>query len=112
MFVKNQFSFFVDRPSSGSRPTSEVSNNEYSVDILQERVNLAHTISALEQQMADENYTPSKMNEQVLPEAANEMGEGKNALVSFYLGGFSQNFHNLNTLKEVSLYYSHFRSHV
>ena len=50
-----------------------------SVDVLQERITFANTISVLEQEMADEHYTPSMMNEDVIPDVANEMHPGSYA---------------------------------
>ena len=46
------------------------------VDVLQERITFANKISVLEQEMADEHYTPSRMNEDVIPDVANEMHPG------------------------------------
>ena len=78
------FSFFLS--ASVSRPSSKATNQspslgqfdstDFSVDVFQDRVNFANTISTLENEMADENYTPSRMNEDVLPEVANEMHPG------------------------------------
>ncbi len=47
------------------------------MDVFKERVNFANTISTLEQEMADEHYTPSRLNDDVMPDAANEMNPGK-----------------------------------
>ncbi|XP_065054910.1 testis-expressed protein 9-like [Rhopilema esculentum] len=69
--------------ASSSRPNSKASNpasfmtqkddSDLSMDLLQDRIELAHKISTLEQEMADEHYTPSRMNEEVIPEVANDM---------------------------------------
>jgi len=73
--------------SSISRPNSKISNqgafmtervddhhdDEISVNLFNDRVDLANKISVIEQAMADEYYTPSGMNEDVLPTVANEM---------------------------------------
>ena len=48
-----------------------------SVNLLQDRVDLANKISVIEQEMADEHYTPSKMNDDVIPDVANEMNPGE-----------------------------------
>ncbi len=72
---------------TGSRPTSKTStrspslgqleNSDFTMDVFKERVNFANTISTLEQEMADEHYTPSRLNDDVMPDAANEMNPGK-----------------------------------
>ena len=56
-------------------------DSELSVDLLQDRIELAHKISTLEQEMADEHYTPSRMNEEVIPEVANDMNPGEHSEV-------------------------------
>ena len=73
-----------------SRPNSKISNqgafmtervddhhdDEISVNLFNDRVDLANKITVIEQAMADEHYTPSGMNEDVLPTVASEMNPG------------------------------------
>eukprot|EP00794_Sanderia_malayensis_P012911 gene12911-14242_t len=61
------------KTSNQSPSLSQLNSSDFTVDVFQERVNFANTISTLEQEMADENYMPSKLNDDVLPEVANEM---------------------------------------
>ena len=52
-------------------------NDDISVNLLQDRIDFANKISVIEQEMADDHYTPSRMNDHVIPEIANEMHPGR-----------------------------------
>lgn len=60
-------------------------DDHVSMNLLQDRIHLANKISVLEQEMADEYYTPSRMNEDVIPDVANEMNPGIRFISIFVL---------------------------
>ena len=47
------------------------------INLIEERTLLADHISTLELEAADELYTPSNMNEEVLPEVTSDIGPGE-----------------------------------
>ena len=47
------------------------------INLIEERTLLADHISTLELEAADELYTPSNMNEEVLPEVTRDIGPGE-----------------------------------
>ena len=53
------------------------------INLIEERALLADHISTLELEATDELYTPSNMNEEVLPEVASDIGPGELFLWSY-----------------------------
>ena len=60
-------------------------DDNISMNLLQDRVDFANKISVIEQAMADEHYTPSRMNDDVIPDVANEMNPGMLLIIIFLL---------------------------
>lgn len=54
--------------------TSKGTRTQPSMNLIEERATLADRISTLELEAADDIYSPSNMNENVLPDVANDMG--------------------------------------
>ena len=50
------------------------------LNIVKERAVFADRINTLELEAADDTYTPSQMNDGVLPEAASELSSGMKSL--------------------------------
>ena len=61
----------------GSDNGNDAGDDRLTMNLLQDRIELASKISSMEEAMADENYTPSKMNDDVIPDVANEMNPGE-----------------------------------
>ena len=63
----------------GSVPHTPVPSDD-PFDMLQDRITLANTISTLENEAQDNNYTTTTTDNSVLPVGAEEMGSGKQCI--------------------------------
>ena len=63
----------------GSVPHTPVPSDD-PIDMLQDRITLANTISTLENEAQDNNYTTTTTDNSVLPVGAEEMGSGKQCI--------------------------------
>lgn len=63
----------------GSVPHTPVPSDD-PIDMLQDRITLANTISMLENEAQDNNYTTTTTDNSVLPVGAEEMGSGKQCI--------------------------------
>lgn len=77
--LKSQYIIFFIRPKSSKEVggRNKTLKETSPLNIVKERAVFADRINTLELEAADDVYTPSQMNDGVLPEAANELSSGK-----------------------------------